>query len=94
MREGIDRRGVVGKGILGERIISERKAATEKTSETPAVVGSRRSESLRTERVPLETIAKEVGTPAYVYSTAAIREQYRQLQSSLSSVKARLHYSV
>ena len=94
MRQGIDRRGVVGKGILGERGISGRKAAAEERSETRAGAGSRRGEGLRTERVPLETIAREVGTPAYVYSVAAIRDQYDQLQSSLASVNARLHYSV
>src|SRR2546423_7301187 len=94
MRQGIDRRGIVGKGILGERSIAGRKAATGERNETAAGVGFRRSEGLRTERVPLDTIANEVGTPAYVYSAGAIREQYRQLQSSLASVNARLHYSV
>ena len=51
-------------------------------------------EGLRTENVSLQTIAREVGTPTYVYSGGAIRDQYNQLRSSLSSLKARLHYSV
>ena len=46
------------------------------------------------ESVPLETIASEVGTPTYVYSASGIREQYRQLRSSLGGLSARLHYSV
>jgi diaminopimelate decarboxylase len=36
------------------------------------------------EDVPLERIADEVGTPVYVYSTAAIREQARLLKSALA----------
>ena len=51
-------------------------------------------EGLRTENVSLDDIAREVGTPTYVYSSAAIRNQYNQLRSSLSSLNARLHYSV
>ncbi|HKR10114.1 MAG TPA: diaminopimelate decarboxylase [Gemmatimonadaceae bacterium] len=94
MRQGIHRRGIVGKGILGERSITKREAATQERNETRAGVGSRRGEGLRAEKVPLETIANEVGTPAYVYSAGAIREQYGKLQSSLASVNARLHYSV
>jgi diaminopimelate decarboxylase len=44
--------------------------------------------------VSLESIAQAVGTPAYVYSVAAIREQYSRLSNSLSGVPHRLHYSV
>jgi diaminopimelate decarboxylase len=39
-------------------------------------------------------IAAEVGTPAYVYSSAAVREQYSRLRAALGSMDARLHYSV
>ncbi len=46
------------------------------------------------ERVSLETIAREVGTPCYVYSSAIIRAQYDQLNSALGKVDVRLHYSV
>jgi diaminopimelate decarboxylase len=38
-----------------------------------------RRRQLCCERVPLETIAARVGTPAYVYSTAAIAAAYRRL---------------
>lgn len=46
------------------------------------------------EAVPLATIAREVGTPCYVYSSAGIREQYARLRDALGSLDARLHYSV
>ncbi|MFL5482529.1 MAG: diaminopimelate decarboxylase [Gemmatimonadaceae bacterium] len=80
----------MGKGILGERTIPERRTATEKKSDTR--IDS--TEGLSSERVPLEAIAQEVGTPAYVYSAAAIRDQYARLRSSLGALDARLHYSV
>jgi len=44
--------------------------------------------------VPLATIAREVGTPCYVYSAAGIREQYARLRDALGTLDARLHYSV
>jgi len=46
------------------------------------------------ENVSLDLIAREVGTPCYVYSSAAIRGQYRQLGDALAGLDARLHYSV
>lgn len=46
------------------------------------------------EEVPLDALAGHVGTPAYVYSTAAIRRQFRRLQEVLAPVPHRLHYSV
>ncbi len=49
---------------------------------------------LRCEEVPLENIAREVGTPCYVYSSAAIREQYHLLRDATAKLDARLHYSV
>ncbi|HEX9311098.1 MAG TPA: diaminopimelate decarboxylase [Gemmatimonadaceae bacterium] len=49
---------------------------------------------LRCEEVPLENIAREVGTPCYVYSSAAIREQYYLLRDATAKLDARLHYSV
>ncbi len=49
---------------------------------------------LRCEDVPLPRIADAVGTPAYVYSTAAVRDQYRSLDAALAPVPHRIHYSV
>jgi diaminopimelate decarboxylase len=54
----------------------------------------RNSEGLQCERVPLSLIAREVGTPAYVYSAGAIRDQYAQLRDAMKTIDARLHYSV
>ena len=45
-----------------------------------------RGGQLHCEGVPLALIAREVGTPVYVYSTAAMREQARVLKSSLNSL--------
>lgn len=49
---------------------------------------------LRCEGVPLDVIARDIGTPCYVYSSAAIREQYQQLSDAMGKLDARLHYSV
>lgn len=50
--------------------------------------------ALACEGVPLETIAASAGTPTYVYSAGAIREQYGRLDRALSPVRHRIHYSV
>jgi diaminopimelate decarboxylase len=44
--------------------------------------------------VSLEAIASAVGTPVYVYSARAIREQYDALDHALAPVAHRLHYSM
>ncbi|MGZ3544547.1 MAG: diaminopimelate decarboxylase [Gemmatimonadaceae bacterium] len=49
---------------------------------------------LRCEAVSLDVIANAVGTPCYVYSAGAIREQYRLLRDAMGNLDARLHYSV
>jgi diaminopimelate decarboxylase len=54
----------------------------------------RDASGLRCEKVSLDVIANAVGTPCYVYSAAAIRDQYRQLRDAMGSLDARLHYSV
>ena len=46
------------------------------------------------EGVSLETIADAVGTPVYVYSSRAIRDQFDALDRALSPVPHRLHYSM
>jgi diaminopimelate decarboxylase len=46
------------------------------------------------EGVSLEAIADAVGTPAYVYSSRAIREQYDALDRVLAPVPHRLHFSM
>ncbi|HEY9426447.1 MAG TPA: diaminopimelate decarboxylase [Gemmatimonadaceae bacterium] len=43
--------------------------------------------------VSLDSIARSVGTPAYVYSAPLIREQYGRLARALAPVPHRIHYS-
>jgi diaminopimelate decarboxylase len=49
---------------------------------------------LACEGVRLDAIAESVGTPAFVYSTAAVRTQFDLLDHSLAGVPHRIHYSL
>ena len=49
--------------------------------------------TLHLERVPLDLLAGEVGTPAYVYSASSIRGQYARLDATLAAVPHRIHYA-
>ena len=44
--------------------------------------------------VPLETIAEQAGTPSYVYSGDAIRENYRAYDRALAGLAHDIHYAV
>jgi diaminopimelate decarboxylase len=44
--------------------------------------------------VPLDRLATEVGTPAYVYSSAIVRDRYTQLDAMLGDVPHRIHYTL
>ena len=55
---------------------------------------ARRDGALYCEGVPAEHIAHEVGTPAFVYSAAVIRDRYLRLTGALSGVPHRVHYSL
>jgi diaminopimelate decarboxylase len=46
------------------------------------------------EGVSLEAIAREVGTPVYVYSAATIRDRYERLEKMLVSIPHRIHYTL
>lgn len=50
--------------------------------------------SLACEGVSLEHVARDVGTPAFVYSAGAIRAQFRLLDRALRGVGHRIHYSL
>jgi diaminopimelate decarboxylase len=91
VRQAIDRRGAVGKSILSER---EMSASRVKEAAAPVEAFPRDASGLRCEGVPLELIAREIGTPCYVYSSLAIREQYNRLRDAMGKMDARLHYSV
>jgi diaminopimelate decarboxylase len=44
--------------------------------------------------VPLSAIARQVGTPFYVYSAATIRERYRALDEAFDGYPHALHYAL
>src|SRR5271169_4136187 len=46
------------------------------------------------ERVQLTTVAEKVGTPAYLYSQAAIEDAYRELDRGLGSLPHTLCFAV
>jgi diaminopimelate decarboxylase len=46
------------------------------------------------EGVPIERVARSVGTPAYVYSAAIIRDRLMRLEAALSPVPHRVHYTL
>lgn len=46
------------------------------------------------EGVSLECIIREVGSPAYVYSAATIRDRYERLDKMLAPVAHRIHYTL
>lgn len=49
---------------------------------------------LHAEKVPLEKLARKVGTPCYVYSATALVENFRNLTQALSGVPHLICYSV
>ncbi len=81
----------MGKGVLSAREVSPTPVKGAAESE---VAFPRDASGLRCEAVPLEVIARKVGTPCYIYSSAAIREQYQRLRDAMAKLDARLHYSV
>src|SRR5205085_1264673 len=53
-----------------------------------------RNGELYCEDVPAERIAREVGTPAYVYSKATLLHHYRQIAEAFAPLKPTVCYSV
>ncbi|HWE95223.1 MAG TPA: diaminopimelate decarboxylase [Tepidisphaeraceae bacterium] len=53
-----------------------------------------RNGELYCEGVPAEKIAREVGTPAYVYSKATLLHHYRQVADAFKPVNATICYSI
>jgi diaminopimelate decarboxylase len=68
------------------------RALADPVSYTPFF--SRRRGALYCEAVPLADIAAAVGTPAYVYSRAAIERAYRSLDSALDRASGRVPHSI
>ncbi len=54
----------------------------------------RRGRSLEAGRVSLAAIARDVGTPVYVYNADVIRERYRALDTALAQVPHQICYAV
>src|SRR5258706_2763663 len=49
---------------------------------------------LHCEEIPVERIAREVGTPAYVYSKATFLHHYRQIAEAFAPLSATICYSI
>lgn len=49
---------------------------------------------MQCEGVSLEHIAREVGTPVYVYSAATIRDRFERLDKMLAPLPHRIHYTL
>jgi diaminopimelate decarboxylase len=81
------------RSALGEGILTAPAAGRPRT--TAERIGfSRTREGLLCDAVPVERIANECGTPVYIYSASAIRDQYARLEEALGNLDHRLHYSV
>ena len=72
--------GIAVRGALGEGVL---------TAGFHRVAGT-----LHCDGVPLDALARQVGTPSYVYSAPCIREQYTLLAQAFAGTPHRLHYSV
>ena len=46
------------------------------------------------EGVALDRVAEQVGTPAYVYSAAVVRDRYHRLDTALAPLPHRIHYTL
>jgi diaminopimelate decarboxylase len=59
-----------------------------------ARIGGEKAGVMYCEGVSLEHIAREVGTPVFVYSSSTIRDRYQRLQRMLAPVPHRIHYTL
>jgi diaminopimelate decarboxylase len=50
--------------------------------------------ALHCEGVPIERIARDAGTPVYIYSAATIRDRYERLDQMLAPVSHRVFYTL
>ncbi|UUX48176.1 diaminopimelate decarboxylase [Nisaea acidiphila] len=55
---------------------------------------SYRDGALHVEQVPFARIAKEVGTPAFVYSSAGMTARYRALETALEGLPVSIYYAI
>ncbi len=52
------------------------------------------TDSLCIDEVDIDAIARETGTPVYIYSLKRVLENYRRLRSAFARLGARVHFSV
>ena len=50
--------------------------------------------ALQCEGVDIEQLARDVGTPLYLYSSATIRDRFERLEKALTGIPHRLHYTL
>jgi diaminopimelate decarboxylase len=55
---------------------------------------ARTADGLACEGVSLDELAREVGTPTYVYSASMVRDRYRRLDEAVAGVPHRIHYTL
>jgi diaminopimelate decarboxylase len=55
---------------------------------------ARTDEGLSCEGVSLDDIARETGTPTYVYSSAMVRDRFQRLDAAVAGVPHRIHYTL
>jgi diaminopimelate decarboxylase len=76
---------------VGEGVLSDARVMISR----PSALGFHRADgTLRCEDVDVAIIAREVGTPTFVYSAGEIRAQYEILRAALAPARHRIHYSV
>lgn len=85
----------MGQGVLGVTAGPRGSGAASPTELLFADAGlGRRGDALYLGNVSLTDVAKEVGTPAYVYNAEAIRSRFRALDAALVAVPHRICYAV
>jgi len=93
VRRSQHRRGSVGEGVLSG---AERQwgsgAALDALFADAGL--ERRGHTLMLNSIPLMEIAKQVGTPAFVYNAEAIRSRYRSLDAAFRALPHRICFAV
>jgi diaminopimelate decarboxylase len=87
----------VGEGVLSGRAAAGQRGSGAATATELLFADAglkRRDRALYLGEVSLTDIAKEVGTPAYVYNAEAIQSRYRSLDRSLGSLPHRICFAV
>ena len=79
-------------GTTPRSLSSRRPAAVDPVRYTPGF--SYRGSRLFCEGVPMEEVAEQVGTPAYLYSRASIELAYRRMNSAFGSLPHTICYAV